>query len=291
MNAQKNPVEGAILKTLAYRSVFNYPLTIHQLGTTLITITKIEYKALEKNLEKLEGQKLIKKKDGKYFLAAVKPLSWKLRTLQSKKTLKESDPVFSILKKIPWIKMLAVTGSVAAFNTDKKDDIDIFIIASRNRMLITRFFVVLLLKAAGKYRVDKNPSQKICPNIYIDESLLAWDKTKRNVYVAHEILMMRPIINKDEMYFRFIKANSWVFDFFANYKIEHYSLDNLKKKVKPSRIVNLLEKVLMQLQVSYMKRKRTEEVATKTIIHFNKNDWTDKIIKEYRGMLKKYANN
>jgi len=44
----------------------------------------------------------------------------------------------------------------------------------------------------------------------------------------------------------------------------------------------------MNIQLIYMKRKITEEIATKNMIHFNKNDWSDKVLKDYSNILKKF---
>lgn len=287
--SEEKAADLAVKKTLSYRSIFNYPMSYFQIGTFLITNRKVSSEFLDKSVKKLTKQNEIKSKDQKYFLKSVKPLSWDLRHKNSQGNMKRSQYIFNILNGIPWIKMVAITGSAAANNMDKKDDLDIFVITEKNRLWLTRFFTVLFLKGINKYRTDKNPSEKICPNIFIDEESMAWRNDKRNLYVAHEIMMMHPVINRDNTYFKFIRKNDWVYDFFANNKPDFLSSKSHEKstKVKRSRILDKLEKALMAAQLKYMHQKKPDEITRKDIIHFNKNDWTENILKDYKTIISK----
>jgi len=69
-------VEKAIKRTLAYRSIFNYPLNYYQLSTYLITGKKIGNKALRKGLKKLEKKGHIKFENNLYSLSGVKNVNW-----------------------------------------------------------------------------------------------------------------------------------------------------------------------------------------------------------------------
>src|SRR5258708_2858873 len=194
--AKERACDAAIKNTLQYRAIFKYPLSFQQLQTYLICRKGFEYEFFKKTVSRLHKKNYIKAKDEKFTLPSLKPFSWDLRGKYSKEHIERNSKVFKKLGSIKWIKMLAVTGSVAAFNADKDDDIDIFIVTERNRLWLTRFFVVLMLKAMGVYRSETNPNKKICPNILIDETQLEWNKDKQNIYVAHEIAMMYPIINR-----------------------------------------------------------------------------------------------
>jgi len=146
----------------------------------------------------------------------------------------------------------------------------------------------MILKSLNKYRTDKNPIQKICPNIFIDENKMEWDKDKRSLYVAHEILMMHPVCDKQETYFRFVKNNSWIFDHLSNCRMDISNINIELGNSNSGFLVNIIEKILMNVQLMYMRRKITEEIATKNIIHFNKNDWSYKVLKDYSNILKKF---
>jgi predicted nucleotidyltransferase len=221
----------------------------------------------------------IQTKGGKFYLNSIKPVSWELRKKYTEQILAENKHIFDLLKTIPWIKLLGVTGSVAAYNADKRSDIDIFIITSKNRLWLTRGFTALLLKIVNAYvRVDAEPG-KICPNLFIDESYLTWPPEKRNVYTAHEICMLQPIFQRDDAYFRFLKANDWVKKYFPNFVLDYPEAFKVKSK---KSIVDEIEKYVMGLQISYMRKKKTKEITEKHIIHFNKHDNGPRILEAFK---------
>jgi hypothetical protein len=276
---------SAIVNTLAYRSIFKYSLSLYQLRTTLITDQEFEDDLFKKELDYLIKKGEVKSKRQRYYAPGFRPVSWEQRAKQSKKLIDGALPAFKTLSLIPWIRLVGITGSVAAFSADQKSDIDVFIICTKNRTWLTRFFTVLMLKSLGKYRTDKESSGKICPNIYIDEDHITWPKEKRNLYVAQEIMMMHPVISKNEMYFRFVNSNKWIYKYAANFKVEGGTETAIKQKSQ-SKTVGIIENSIRSFQLAYMKKHRTTEITEKGIIHFNREDWTQKILSKYSKLTK-----
>ncbi len=283
-----NPCAEAIKKTIAYRSYFKYPLTEFQLKTVLIGNQKFGYKHFHDELVRLLKKGTVKSRNKLYYGPGFKPVDWQKRADISRSHIKTAENVCTLLSVIPWIRLVGVTGSVSAYNAEKESDVDIFIITAKNRVWITRFFAVLILKTIGKYRTDKTPGGKICPNIFVDENNMSWPTEKRNLFVATEIIMMHPLINKDNTYFRLIKANQWIFDYYKGFNISFGSLKDPKTNKKTSGLVGSMENILRILQKKYMKSKKTTEVTNKGVIHFNREDWTEKILERYEDNLKKF---
>lgn len=285
-NERKVSCEKEIIRTLSYRAVFQYPLSFYQLGTFLLCESPRSFDELKDALGKLCDKGTVRTRNGRYFLKNVKPVDWDKKYKTTQKIIESHKKTFKVLSRIPWIRLIAVTGAAAAYNSKLGDDLDIFVITSRNRLWITRFFVVLLLKTMGVYRTDEDPGNKICPNLLISEDAMFWDDEKHNEYIAHEIVMMRPILDRSYTYMRFIKANDWVSKYFGNITIN--PPENIETPgIRRGRVINILEPVFMYLQRIYMKKKITTEVATKNIIHFNKNDSGVRILTRYRKLLKK----
>lgn len=278
--------KAAVVKTLCYKSIFKYPLSIFQLYNGLITDTKVTPESFKRAIKASAKNRHIKViKNRLYYLPDTLPLSWTLRFKNTKKVLNDNAYVFGVLKGIPWIKMLAVTGSVACFNADDNDDIDIFIITDKGRVWLTRLFVVTLLKILNKYPNENNSTGKFCPNLYIDTSKLSWDPKKRNLFIAHEIITMFPIINRNNTYFNFIKNNDWIFDYYANFEID---LQNIVVKSKAqNKLVDYLENFVMKVQLDYMKRRQTKELTSNSLVHFIKNDCTQDVLKKYHDLIVK----
>lgn len=276
---KEDDVQNAIIKTLSYRSIFDYPMTFHQLATFLISNKEHTFEELKEGLNGLFKKGILDFRHNGYYLAKTSPVNWQARTKEAKTLMENCESILTKLGKIPWVKMIAVTGSTASFNSTKNDDIDIFIVTERNRIWLTRFFMVLILKNSGLYRTDRDYSGKICPNIYVDEASIAWPPENQNIYVAHEIVMMHPVVNKDDTYFKFLNNNLWIKKFFSGFEKPYV----IKTKEKDnSKIMNLVDTLFMWLQRIYMKKRKTNEITRKGIIHFNKKDWSQKVLKEYR---------
>lgn len=271
--------EKAILDTLAYSAVFKYPLSFYQVGTYLITPTPFTSKELSKALTSLCAEKKVSEKDNRFYLAHTRNINWQERAKTSEKLLARTEPAIKLLGAIPWIKMLAITGSVASFNADKTADIDIFIITATSRVWLTRGFVVLILSILKVYSQNGEP-KKLCPNLFVADTHMKWPKDKQNVFVARDIVTMLPIINRANMYFKFLTANKWIYEHFANFSSTDVKTAE-NTNITKSPVVNLLENVAIKAQLAYMKNKKTTEITEKHLIHFLKKDNSSEILLKY----------
>ena len=288
--AEKNPTyKRAIKKTLLYSSVFKYPLTYYQLFNLFIIDAQKELNqpSFLYELAKLINKQFVIVEDEKCYLPGVKYADWKKRGRTSKVLVRKNKAVFKILERIPWIKFIGITGSVAARNADKNDDLDIFVITKRNRVWITRGFLALILKSILKNYVKRG----IDPNIFIDETNLEWPLEQRNVYVANEVIRMYPVIDKEDTYFKFLEQNKWIGEYMGNFKTNYIEEDlnqNKKRKKNDNQgdvLLNILDNLAMFLQKLYMKKKVTNEIAKKHFIHFNKKDSSNPILEKYQEKL------
>jgi len=114
--------------------------------------------------------------------------------------------------KFPNILFIGVTGSVAAEFPKKNDDIDLFIIVKKDTLWITRFWV--------RYFVWKNKiphrrygkienKDEFCFNMWLDEEALLLPKVKQNLHNAVDLVLMKKVYDKENVYLKFIKTNNW----------------------------------------------------------------------------------
>ncbi len=280
-----NSCKLAIIKTLSYSGVFGYPLTFYQITNNLISRNRLPRKKIKKELENLVKTNIVKKTKGKYIISEIKGHDANKRKKNSQEIISENKPFIDVLTKIPWIKMIAITGSVANYDAKREEDIDLLFITEKDRLWITRGFVFLMLKVMGKLPKKEN-ERKICPNIFIDESRMAWAKKKRNLYVAQNIISMQPLVWRDDTYFNFMEENKWIFKYFNNFKI-NFPGKNSKKIRRKSFLFRNLESLARKTQIAHMKNKITTEVLNDRLIHFNKNDVSKEILRKYKKILKK----
>lgn len=211
-------MESAIIITLCYHDLFDYPLTLKETHHFLIN-KKTSFSKIQLIIKKMPQ---INSAGNFYFLTGRKEI---IKTRQRRKKISQRKLIIArqisrYLRLIPSIKLIVVTGAVAIDNARKDDDIDLFIITSAERLWLTRILVVSLIELLGKRRhpQDLNPVDKICLNIFLDENHLALPKSKHNLFSAHEIVQMKVIYQKDNLYQKFLKSNQWLKKFLPNWK-------------------------------------------------------------------------
>src|SRR3989344_2467376 len=142
-----SPIDYAVIKTVCYADVFDYPLTLREITKRLIECNGSFYKvkkALAKN-------KSISFKNGFYFLKgrdAIVSLR-KKRVMWSGKKRKIACQMAYLLRFIPSVKLVGISGGLAIDNCARSDDIDLFIICSRNLLWTTRLIVTVIIHLTG----------------------------------------------------------------------------------------------------------------------------------------------
>lgn len=198
-------LEHAILETLAYSDIFDYPLRLDELYSYLPIRTEIEQ--MSRSLESLNGQ--VGKNDGYYFLTDREIIVEirKQRITYSYKFYQHALMYGQILGSLPFIRMVALTGSLAVMNSSTNADFDYMLIAAPGRVWMARGFALLL------NRLSRLFGHTLCPNLIVSESSLTW--STHDLYSAHELYQMIPIAGMD-VYLKLMKANPWAEEFFPN---------------------------------------------------------------------------
>lgn len=282
----KNPA----LKTLAYSDIFNFSLKEEEVWSYLISdkkITKKEFKAFLRD-------KRILVKNGLYFLKG-REKNVKQREIKTKESLKKIEKAkktANILSRIPSVYLIAITGSLSLLNSKKEEDIDFFIITSKNTVWITRLISVFVLKSLGVYRNknEKNVKDKICLNMIIGENKLSLEKDRRDLYLAHEVIQVLPLFERNKTLTKFFKKNNWVENFLPNAFSSRKDLKILNKKIKlwQIRILRIFETFARKLQFIFMKKNITIETVNKDFLAFHAKDYRKEILKKFEKKIKKY---
>jgi hypothetical protein len=247
---------------------------------------------LQTILEKLIREKKIGRKGKYYFLKGRENIVKKRikREKYSKKKMEIAKEIAKKLGRIPFVKMIGVTGALSMNNSDEDDDIDFFIITAKNRLWMTRFLCVIILEMMGKRRrpKDKEIKDKICLNMFLDEEAMSLGN--RNLYTAHEAVQMRPVFDRGGCYEKFLSSNRWVLEYLPNSieikKLEIKKLREEKKKnilnILISQYLNILECMLYCLQKMYMSSKITREKIGKHFAFFHPVNRKKEILEKFR---------
>jgi hypothetical protein len=288
-------LQKAIIKTLCYADVFDFPLTVDEIWKYLISDRCYSRKSVNISLGKL---KIIDRFKGYYFIkggSKLYDLRLERKNYISKK-IKTAERIADFLKIIPSVKMIGITGTLAVENTGKNDDIDLLVVTGRRLLWTTRFFVTLFVEIAGlrRHPGQKNIKDTICLNMFLDEDHLAIPIEERNIYTAHEVVQLKSIYSRNCTFEKFIFENRWVRKYLPNsmQKVMRQSNYNAIKKLNNRfflvRLYDVIEILLRKFQLWYMRKKITNEIISNVIIRFHPNDIKARIIRKYLSRIRKY---
>jgi hypothetical protein len=241
-------LERAILETLAYSDIFSYPLCLEELHRFLpVSASAGELTAC------LNGLHQVGSDDGYYFLKGRAHIVMlrKQREEDSRRAFERAERYGRILGMLPFIRMVALTGSLALRNCDQTGDYDYMLVAKKGRVWLARAFALLLNRFARRF------DESICPNLIVSEEALRWHT--QNLYSAREHSQMVLISGQRTVGFNLRVANLWVAAYFPNFKCMTYQ--SLKDTNKFFAVIRSLFEFLLsnrlgdQLEAWEMNRK------------------------------------
>ncbi|OGE38002.1 hypothetical protein A3D79_03625 [Candidatus Daviesbacteria bacterium RIFCSPHIGHO2_02_FULL_39_8] len=293
-------MEKAILKTLIYADIFDYPLTIFEIHKWLIG-RKVSLRQVEKALGRLSQESRVKSQGGYYFLPKRDGLVVKRtrREKQSEKYLRKAQVLSSLLKLIPWVKLVGVSGGLAMENASKRDDIDLFIVTSKNRLWISRLLALGLLSLTGQRRkvgyFGRKIAGKLCINTLLEEDRLA--QRNKDIYLAHEILQMKVLWQRDGIYSKYLLDNEWTFKFLPNWVSPDTSLrgalatkQSRLPRSQSSLAMTIVENIAKWFQLKIMRKPQGMERIEDGALYFHPNDIRPKVLSGYQRKLKRIIN-
>lgn len=296
-------MDQAILKTLIYADLFDFPLTKNEIWQRLIwenNRTRPRQKDFNLRLKLLLGKGVAVQNGQFFFLKGREKLTAirKNREQESAKKISRALKIANFLRLVSTIKLIGLTGGVAANNAKPDDDIDLLIITSSGRVWTTRFLVTLILSFLGLRRLpnEDKAANKICLNLFLDESHLDFFSKDGDLFLACEIAQLRSLWQKGNIYSQFLSANSWVKNFLPNafdkHKFSFIQKPMSKYHRQSDRIIDLpwglIERFFYCFQLWWMKKRKTVEITEPDLIAFHPKSIRKKIIDKFNQRCKAY---
>ncbi len=296
-------MEKAILKTLIYADIFDYPLKINEIHKWLVgppagrAGRKADLIQIEKAIKKKSLESRVKSQGNYYFLSRRQEIVNKRvrKSKQSESYFRKAKIISYLLKIIPWIKLVGVSGALAMGNAGKKDDIDLVFITQKNRLWTSRLLILGLLSLLGQRRKRQEKARKIagkiCCNILLEEDKL--EQTNKDLYTAHEVLQMKVLWQRDGIYSKYLEDNQWAFKFLPNWVGKEWKKENGKWKIKKNNSqfsilnsqFNFIEILAKKIQLWYMKQPEGLERIEDGALYFHPTDCRQKVLTEYKKRL------
>jgi hypothetical protein len=198
-------ISQSVFNTLLYSDVFDYPLTTSEVyrylsgrSASYATVCRV-----------LSSDTRFSRTGNFFTLAGREEIVFlrEQRELRSRVLLPRALAYGRVIGSLPFIRMTALTGSLAVSNVSNHEDFDYMLVTQPGRLWTARAIVLLF----GRFK--RWAGHTICPNVIVAENTLEWNP--HDLYSARDLCQMIPITGID-VYYQLMKANPWVRDYLPN---------------------------------------------------------------------------
>jgi hypothetical protein len=203
--------ELAVLQSVVYASLFEYPLTLDQLQATLVGVRAEPDTIAGWWRDSALLQSAVEHRDGWYFPAGRGDLiaTRARREVLSRELLDRDRRILSLVARMPFVRMVALSGSLAHLNAEGSADLDLFVITAPQRVWSVTVAAVVLSKLLGSRK-------RLCMNFVVSER--AMQIAPHDLFSANQIIHLRPITG-DAIFERFVASNPFVRRFYPNFEL------------------------------------------------------------------------
>jgi len=211
-------LQRAIVETIAYFDVFDYPLGPLEISRSLMMNQPTTTADVVAELPDLVGRGILGTWSGLYGLADRSPADVTRRLdrgLIAEEKYRRLKKVGRWLAMMPFVRLIAVTNTLAYDNATADSDIDLFIVTARGRVWTARFFLLLFLKLLHLRPTAQRLRDRFCLAFFVDEDHLDVsplpDSAERHlIYLVDQ---WYPVYDAGGVYARLRAANSWLKNF------------------------------------------------------------------------------
>ena len=290
-------IKKNILAALAYFDLFNYPLTMDEVFLNLPA--KCDQQEFEFALRCLVIDRVVYH-FGKFYTLKNDYFLIERRlngNAKAEEMIGIAKRVGDFLIRFPYVRGIAISGSLSKNFADESSDIDLFIITAKNRLWIAR----TIMHCFKKLTFLVNKHQYFCMNYYIDEKEL--QIREKNIYTAIEIATLMPL-HGDTVFEQFYIANAWTREYLPNKCLRLTTAESLKKSWLKSFtemlfnnwLGNQIDNLLLKISAKrWLKNVELKKLNDKGIImamdsgkHYSKPDprfFQEKLIGKYHNKI------
>lgn len=209
--------ERAVLQSVVYAALFDYPLTVAQLKESLIGETADEATLMRWFNSSAHLQRALEYRDGYFFPRGRGDLlaTRSRRERTSRALLADLRGALQLIVRMPFVRMVAISGSLAHLNADDDADLDLFVITRPHRVWTTTVITLAIARLLG-WRT------RLCLNYVVSERAL-WI-APADLFSANQIVHLHPL-EGEATYLKFLDANRFVRRFYPNFTARHVTAE------------------------------------------------------------------
>ncbi len=200
--------ELAIARSVIYASLFDYPLTLDQLHASLMSWS-LTTKQIQSAVDASQPlQRIVEHRDGYFFPAGRYDLvaERRRREARSRAFLETHALALRLICALPFMRMVALSGSIAHLNLENGGDMDLFIVARGHRVWTVTVATILLTRVIGVRRA-------MCANFVMSDAHLGIEQ--QDLFTANQVLHLKPLVGA-EVLEGLVAANPFVKRFYPN---------------------------------------------------------------------------
>jgi hypothetical protein len=254
-----------IIATITYFDVMDYPLTAFEIWKHLIQASPISSEmqnekkqwSLTEVLQLLENQKIkeyVGQKNGWYFLVGrekIVGIRSRREILNTYKIRKLSRRV-KLLKSIPFVRMICLTGRLSQKNGTEDSDLDVLIVIKDGHLWTGRFLITVITHFLRWRRHSKKQKDRICLNYFMSDKFLK--VPTKDLFAAQEYSFILPIFDQANFFQQFQQTNSsWIREYKPDYCFTNF---HSELTIEDSYLSSTIRKILEKLfSFSFLERK------------------------------------
>lgn len=224
-------LRNAILATIIYYDIFNFPLTFTEIYKYLINPKRlstmfsgevnVEVSSLVQELDLMVKAGIVNHKNGFYFMPGRDGLYTERieKDKLANKKWKKFLQVVKYLQLAPYLKAVFASGSLAYNNPGPKSDFDVLVVIKSGRLYTGRLFLWLISSLLGvrRGRFDTIAPDKLCFNHYLADDNLKF--SHQSLFIAQSITNMKPVMfSSNNILSKFSGCNKWVNSYCYHFK-------------------------------------------------------------------------
>lgn len=280
-----------LVEVLAYFDIFNFPVTENEI-CNLLGLSSLEF--LQEIIPLLNQKTCFCHQD--YYSACMQVDELvtlrKQREVLAKDYFKQLKKYSRIISCFPFVRGVAVSGSLSKGVMQKDGDIDFFVVTAPGKLWLCRSLLILYKKI-----MLLNSHKYFCLNYFIDtNNLTIIDK---NIFTATEIFYLLPVYSENNTMTDFFKSNGWALSYFeentdrvSDYYVENNSrVKKILEKIFSNSIGSRLEKMLHRLTLrkwlqkfGHFDREKFELTMRSTdgVSKHHPRDFQSKVLKQHK---------
>ncbi len=230
-------MQQAILNTLKYFDVFDYPLTQDELWHWLFVRgeQQVDLAKFSQLLADLENQGKLQRKNGYLFLPNRQKLVEVRHTREgvSYKKMRRAKIMGRILSLMPGVRMILVVSNLGYLNAEKEADIDYLIAVEPGKIWTARFWAVVSMKLLRQRPRAGKSKNKVCLSYFVNTYSLNLETTKIDevdLHLFYLVSQVQLVYDEDNYWQKYCKANQFITKYLVNF--------NFAEKQKKHQISN-----------------------------------------------------